>query len=64
MVMAQVLLKAELKKWGKEADGMVHAYSGQKLLKSNKSKSFLRWPIMSSEHCIYEYKCNSKTACP
>ncbi len=44
--------------------GMVHAYVGQKLLKSNKITSFLRWPIVSSEHCIYEYKCNSKTLCP
>ncbi len=37
---------------------------GQKHLKRNKIKSFLRWPIVSSENCIYEYKRNSETSRP
>ncbi len=31
---------------------MVHTWVGQKLLKSNKSKSNWPWPIVRSKHCI------------
>ncbi len=38
--------------------GVEHANVGQKLLirnKITKIKSFLQWPILSSEHGIYKY---------
>ncbi len=36
--------------------GVVHAYVDQKLLKSNKIKSFNRGPKIGSRHCSNEYK--------
>ncbi len=46
------------------AFGMVHAWVGQKLLKRNKIKSFLRWPFLSFEHSYCKYKRNGKTSRP